>query len=96
MSSTVAARLGVGRGVLALYAVSEKDNPARIIVFEMYADADAYKAHLETSHFGVKGIAELAMVAVAPAITNAIFQGTSKRIANCRSRRTSCSETCTH
>jgi len=50
LSSTVAARLGVGRGVLALYAVSEKDNPARIIVFEMYADADAYKAHLETSH----------------------------------------------
>jgi quinol monooxygenase YgiN len=29
-------------GVLALYAVSEKDNPALITVFEMYADADAY------------------------------------------------------
>jgi quinol monooxygenase YgiN len=38
-------------GVLALYAVSEKDNPARIIVFEMYADPNAYKAHLETPHF---------------------------------------------
>lgn len=38
-------------GVLALYAVSEKDNPAHIIVFEMYTDADAYKAHLETPHF---------------------------------------------
>jgi quinol monooxygenase YgiN len=38
-------------GVLALYAVSEKDNPAHITIFEMYADADAYKAHLETPHF---------------------------------------------
>ena len=38
-------------GVLVLYAVSQKDNPAHIIVFEMYTDADAYKAHLETPHF---------------------------------------------
>ena len=38
-------------GVLALYAVSDKDNPARVIVFEMYADREAYKAHLETPHF---------------------------------------------
>lgn len=38
-------------GVLALYAVAEKDNPASIFVFEMYTDADAYKAHLETPHF---------------------------------------------
>ena len=38
-------------GVLALYAVSQKDNPAHIMVFEMYTDADAYKAHLETSPF---------------------------------------------
>ena len=38
-------------GVLVLYAVAEKDNPARIIVFEMYADAEAYRAHLETPHF---------------------------------------------
>jgi quinol monooxygenase YgiN len=38
-------------GVLVLYAVSEKDNPARIKVFEVYASADAYKAHLEAAHF---------------------------------------------
>jgi quinol monooxygenase YgiN len=38
-------------GILALYAVSDKDNPAHVIVFEMYADRDAYKAHLETPHF---------------------------------------------
>ena len=38
-------------GVLALYAVSQKDNPAHIMVFEMYTEADAHKAHLETPHF---------------------------------------------
>jgi quinol monooxygenase YgiN len=38
-------------GVLALYAVTEKENPARIVVFEMYADMEAYKAHIETAHF---------------------------------------------
>jgi quinol monooxygenase YgiN len=38
-------------GVLTLYAVAEKDNSARIIVFEMYADPEAYKAHIETPHF---------------------------------------------
>src|SRR4029077_18445690 len=38
-------------GVLALYAVSDKDDPARVTVFEIYADLNAYSAHLETPHF---------------------------------------------
>src|SRR3954467_12599173 len=38
-------------GCLVLYAVSEKDAPARVIVFEIYRDADAYKTHIETPHF---------------------------------------------
>jgi quinol monooxygenase YgiN len=38
-------------GVLVLYSVSEKDNPAHIRVFEIYADAQAYRAHLEAPHF---------------------------------------------
>ena len=38
-------------GVLALYSVADEENPAHIFVFEMYADVDAYKAHLETAHF---------------------------------------------
>lgn len=38
-------------GVLTLYAVGEKDNPAHIRIFEMYADEQAYKAHLESPHF---------------------------------------------
>jgi quinol monooxygenase YgiN len=38
-------------GVLACYAVSDKNNPAHITILEVYANADAYKAHLETPHF---------------------------------------------
>ena len=38
-------------GVLTLYAVYEKNNPTHVTVIEIYANADAYKAHLETAHF---------------------------------------------
>ena len=38
-------------GVLTLYAVSVKGDPAQIRIFEMYADAPAYEAHLQTPHF---------------------------------------------
>ena len=38
-------------GVLALYSVADKENPAHVFVFEMYADVEAYKAHVETDHF---------------------------------------------
>ncbi|MGA4198829.1 putative quinol monooxygenase [Ralstonia pseudosolanacearum] len=38
-------------GVYTLYAVAFKDNPHRFLVFEMYKDEAAYKAHRETPHF---------------------------------------------
>jgi quinol monooxygenase YgiN len=38
-------------GVLTLYAVSVRGDPAQIRIFEMYADAAAYEAHLQTQHF---------------------------------------------
>jgi len=38
-------------GVLALYSVADKENPSDVFVFEMYADVDAYKSHIETPHF---------------------------------------------
>jgi quinol monooxygenase YgiN len=38
-------------GVLVLYAVSERDDPTRIKVFEIYATEAAYRAHLEAPHF---------------------------------------------
>ena len=41
----------VEKGVLTLYAVSDKNNPTHITVFEIYANQKAYLAHLETPHF---------------------------------------------
>jgi quinol monooxygenase YgiN len=38
-------------GVLTLYAVYEKNNPTHVMVFEIYANQDAYKTHLQTAHF---------------------------------------------
>jgi quinol monooxygenase YgiN len=38
-------------GVLVLYAVSDIENPARVIVFEIYRDIAAYEAHLRSAHF---------------------------------------------
>jgi quinol monooxygenase YgiN len=38
-------------GVLTLYAVYEKNNPTHVTVFEIYASQDAYKTHLQTTHF---------------------------------------------
>jgi quinol monooxygenase YgiN len=47
----VEAALRLEPGVLALYSVADQENPAHVTVFEIYADAAAYKAHLETAHF---------------------------------------------
>lgn len=38
-------------GVLAIYAVAEKDNPSKLRFFEMYTDEAAYNAHRESAHF---------------------------------------------
>jgi quinol monooxygenase YgiN len=38
-------------GVLAIYAVAEKDNLSRLRFFEIYADEASYKSHRETAHF---------------------------------------------
>src|SRR5881275_1576025 len=45
------ASVRVEPGVLAIYAVAEKDNPARLRFFEIYADEAAYRSHRETAHF---------------------------------------------
>ena len=47
----IEAAVRVEPGVLALQAVSEKEDPTRIRVFEIYANVEAYKAHLQAPHF---------------------------------------------
>ena len=38
-------------GVLALYAVAERDFPSRLRFFEIYASEADYDAHVESPHF---------------------------------------------
>jgi quinol monooxygenase YgiN len=38
-------------GVLALYAVSVKEHPEQIRLFETYRDASSYQSHLQSPHF---------------------------------------------
>lgn len=43
--------LRVEKGVLTLYAVSEKNKPTHITILEIYADPAAYQSHVQTPHF---------------------------------------------
>lgn len=45
------AALRVEPGVVAIYAVADKNDPAQMTFFEMYTDENAYQIHRETPHF---------------------------------------------
>ncbi len=51
LKEEIEASVRLESGVLTLYAVYEKNNPAHITIFEIYANDDAYRAHLQTPHF---------------------------------------------
>ncbi|GJE02181.1 putative quinol monooxygenase [Methylobacterium isbiliense] len=51
VSEEIEASIRLEPGVLALQAVSLKDDPAQVRVFEIYRDIAAYATHLETPHF---------------------------------------------
>lgn len=51
LKEQIATALRVEPGVLTLYAVSDKNDPTQITVFEIYVNKQAYTSHLETSHF---------------------------------------------
>jgi quinol monooxygenase YgiN len=51
LKEEIATSVRVEPGVLKLYAVSVKDHPNQIRMFEMYKDQASYQAHLKTSHF---------------------------------------------
>ena len=38
-------------GVLTLYAVSLKEHPEQVRLFEIYRDAAAYESHIQSPHF---------------------------------------------
>ena len=51
LTEEIEASLVLEDGVLSLSAVSIRDNPNRIRILEVYADQEAYEAHLRTPHF---------------------------------------------
>ena len=38
-------------GVLTLFSMQDKKNPAKIYILEVYADSAAYQKHIQTPHF---------------------------------------------
>ena len=51
LKEEIAASIRIEPGVLRLYAVSVKDHPNQIRLFEMYRDQASYQAHLNAPHF---------------------------------------------
>jgi quinol monooxygenase YgiN len=51
LKEEIATAIRVEPGVLTLYAVSVKDQPNQIRIFETYKDQAAYETHLQTQHF---------------------------------------------
>jgi quinol monooxygenase YgiN len=51
VAEQIEAAIRLEPGVLVLYSVSNKDDPTRITVFEIYRDREAYLAHLKAPHF---------------------------------------------
>jgi quinol monooxygenase YgiN len=51
LKEEIEASIRLEPGVLTLFAVSVKDHPNQIRIFETYVDVAAYEAHLDTPHF---------------------------------------------
>jgi quinol monooxygenase YgiN len=51
LKEEIEASVRLEAGVLTLYAVSAKDDPAYFTILEIYADQASYEAHLKTPHF---------------------------------------------
>jgi quinol monooxygenase YgiN len=50
------------KGVIAIYPLYQKENPTQIRILEIYANRDAYEAHLKTAHFQKYKTSTLKMV----------------------------------
>ena len=51
LKEEIGTSIRVEPGVLTLYAVSVKDQPNQVRIFEAYKDQSAYESHLQTPHF---------------------------------------------
>ncbi|SCB62087.1 Quinol monooxygenase YgiN [Rhizobium aethiopicum] len=51
LTEEIEASVALEDGVLSLSAVSVTGDPGRVRILEVYADQEAYEAHLRTPHF---------------------------------------------
>ncbi|MEO4001199.1 antibiotic biosynthesis monooxygenase [Mesorhizobium sp. CAU 1732] len=51
LKTEIEASIAMEPGVLMLHAVSLKDQPCHLRIMEVYADQNAYEAHLRSPHF---------------------------------------------
>lgn len=51
LTEEIEASVALEDGVLSLSAVSIREAPNRVRILEVYADQEAYEAHLQTPHF---------------------------------------------
>ena len=51
LKEEAAASVRLERGVIAIFPMFQKDNPAQVRILEMYKDQQAYQSHLKTEHF---------------------------------------------
>jgi hypothetical protein len=50
VTEEIEASIRIEAGVLAIYSVALKENPAHLRFFEIYADENAYRQHIESPH----------------------------------------------
>lgn len=51
LTEEIEAAVAKEQGVMMLHAVSVKDAPEKIRILEVYANRQAYEAHIQTPHF---------------------------------------------
>ncbi|WP_369348313.1 putative quinol monooxygenase [Stenotrophomonas sp. JAG2] len=51
LAEEVRASMALEPGVLSLYAVFDKEDPTRLTILEIYANRQAYEAHVKSPHF---------------------------------------------
>ncbi|WP_428661268.1 putative quinol monooxygenase [Runella sp.] len=62
LKEEAAASVKLEPGVLAIFPMYQKENPAQIRILEIYANREAYELHLKTPHFQKYKTSTLKMV----------------------------------
>ena len=62
LKEEAAASLNIEPGVIAIFPMCQKENPTQIRLVEIYANPEAYKAHLQTPHFQIYKTTTLNMI----------------------------------